>query len=454
MKGFKIALIIVLGCLTVTLLVGMGQIISGNWQMPGYHTDLAYGNWNREAAILQRTTTQDRKDISQLVIDCSQSPYDVILMEGEGEQVIVEEYCTRTLEEEELARFFQSGSTFSIVQDCYNNGIRKAKRIFGRDQFWGYLRVYLPAGAYASLTKLQVSTSSGDIRVPLWNDVAPEEMQMQNVELGSSSGDILVDFIKADAIIISSASGNHTVKEAEGYMELSASSGDITVGRAESDLQVSTSSGNITLEEVNGSIIASSSSGDHRIGNVAGDVRMESASGDQTLDVAGGDVKASANSGYITVGEVGGSLMSITSSGNHKIGSVAGNARTESTSGDQTIEAVGRELIMRTSSGTVRVESLCQKAEFVATSGDVWATVQKWGGDISISTSSGDVHMNLPQEGSFQFEAVTSSGTVDTFFRDALTYNERETSAKGTIGSGAYHLQIGTTSGSVAVRKL
>lgn len=427
MKGFKIALIIVLSCLTVTLLVGMGQIISGNWQMPGYHTDLAYGNWNREAAMLQRTTTQDGKDISQLVIDCSQSPYDVILMEGEGEQVVVEEYCTRTLEEEELARFFQSGSTFSIVQDCYNNGIKKAKRMFGRDQFWGYLRVYLPAEAYASLTKLQVSTSSGDI---------------------------LVDFIKADAIILSSASGNHTVKEAEGYMELSASSGDITVGRAGSDLQVSTSSGNITLEEVNGNIVASSSSGDHKIGNVTGDANLGSSSGDLTLHVAGGDVKASANSGYITVGEVGGSLMSITSSGNHKIGSVAGNVRTESTSGDQTIEAVGRELIMRTSSGTVRVESLCQKAEFVATSGDVWATVQEWGGDISISTSSGDVHMNLPQEGSFQFEAVTSSGTVDTFFRDALTYNERETSAKGTIGSGAYHLQIGTTSGNVAVREL
>lgn len=427
MKGFKIALIIVLSCLTVTLLVGMGQIISGNWQMPGYHTDLAYGNWNREAAMLQRTTTQDWKDISQLVIDCSQSPYDVILMEGEGEQVVVEEYCTRTLEEEELARFFQSGSTFSIVQDCYNNGIKKAKRMFGRDQFWGYLRVYLPAEDYASLTKLQVSTSSGDI---------------------------LVDFIKADAIILSSASGNHTVKEAEGYMELSASSGDITVGRAGSDLQVSTSSGNITLEEVNGNIVVSSSSGDHKIGNVTGDANLGSSSGDLTLHAAGGDVKASANSGYITVGEVGGSLMSITSSGNHKIGSVAGNVRTESTSGDQTIEAVGRELIMRTSSGTVRVESLCQKAEFVATSGDVWATVQEWGGDINISTSSGDVHMNLPQEGSFQFEAVTSSGTVDTFFRDALTYNERETSAKGTIGSGAYHLQIGTTSGNVAVREL
>lgn len=427
MKGFKIALIIVLSCLTVTLLVGMGQIISGNWQMPGYHTDLAYGNWNREAAMLQRTTTQEGKDISQLVIDCSQSPYDVILMEGEGEQVVVEEYCTRTLEEEERARFFQSGSTFSIVQDCYNNGIKKAKRMFGRDQFWGYLRVYLPAEAYASLTKLQVSTSSGDI---------------------------LVDFIKADAIILSSASGNHTVKEAEGYMELSASSGDITVGRAGSDLQVSTSSGNITLEEVNGNIVASSSSGDHKIGNVTGDANLGSSSGDLTLHVAGGDVKASANSGYITVGEVGGSLMSITSSGNHKIGSVAGNVRTESTSGNQTIEAVGRELIMRTSSGTVRVESLCQKAEFVATSGDIWATVQEWGGDISISTNSGDVHMNLPQEGSFQFEAVTSSGTVDTFFRDALTYNERETSVKGTIGSGAYHLQIGTTSGNVAVREL
>lgn len=205
----------------------------------------------------------------------------------------------------------------------------------------------------------------------------------------------------------------------EGELNLASTSGDIN-----------TYTQNIRAKKIN----VASTSGELRLSVLeAGELNASTTSGDIRIEKADTFVTCSSTSGEITVS--GGT----------------GNRKISSTSGDVRVEGLSGNVSVNTSSGEINVsgDKGCGSAN--STSGDVFLSLAELSGDISVNTSSGEVKLELPRESSLEFEASTSSGDIDTFFDESLSFSKKGNHAAGTVGSGGNKIKITTTSGDVRV---
>lgn len=206
----------------------------------------------------------------------------------------------------------------------------------------------------------------------------------------------------------------------EGELNLASTSGDID-----------TYSQNIKAKEIN----AASTSGEIRLSVLeTGEVNVSTTSGDIWIEKADAPVSCASTSGEITVS--GG----------------AGARRISSTSGDVRVEELSGNISVNTTSGETNIKGETGYGNIGSTSGDVFFSLAELSGNISINTSSGEVTMELPKEVSLEFEADTSSGEIDTFFDEALSFSKKGNHAAGTVGSGERKINISTTSGDVRIK--
>lgn len=350
MKGLKIALIMILSSLAIWLCIVMV------WMINGKNAFAFWGGGGWGQPYLQNTTTVDMDGIKEVKIDYGKTPFDIEFLPGDGEELILEEYFSKEVEQEKMASVNVSGDRVS-VQQRYRTG----NNLLYTDNTQGYVKVYIPAEAYERLTKLEAGSTSGDISLLRWDNV--KDMSMKEVKLTTTSGDIWVSYMEAK------------------------------------DVSLTSTSGEIEVEKLKGNLIISSTSGDLEIGELKGNLNMSGTSGDQSV-------------GYMN-----------------------GIAMMNSTSGD------------------LEMKELKGDGIFHSTSGYVTVVIDKINGDISASTTSGDIDMEIPDGISFRFQAKTTSGDISTSFDDSITYNKKGNSAEGTVGAKADHaIEITSTSGDVTVR--
>ena len=88
-------------------------------------------------------------------------------------------------------------------------------------------------------------------------------------------------------------------------------------------------------------------------------------------------------------------------------------------------------------------------------SGDVRLTLPELTGKLNIHTTSGRVDISLSETAAMDFEANTTSGDITTFFDDSLIFSKRGNRSNGTVGSAeqVYEVDIETSSGDVRITK-
>jgi DUF4097 and DUF4098 domain-containing protein YvlB len=138
-----------------------------------------------------------------------------------------------------------------------------------------------------------------------------------------------------------------------------AASSDVTVTGAAGDLNVQVASGDVTAERVTGSARVQSASGDIVLGPVSGEVYAKTASGD--IRVAGaGSLNAGTASGDLDIGTITGAMSARSSSGDIRVAdAVSGEISMSTTSGDITVAVrpgTSLKIDMFSRSGTVRSE--------------------------------------------------------------------------------------------------
>jgi DUF4097 and DUF4098 domain-containing protein YvlB len=194
-----------------------------------------------------------------------------------------------------------------------------------------------------------------------------------------------------------SGSGNHLVDGVRGPVEATAGSGNIRIGRAGGTVHVSTGSGDIDLQRVDGALVASAGSGSIRALAVAGAITAHTGSGEvDVVQTAGGEVDLSAGSGDIRLAGAQGPLRIHASSGN--------------------IAVDGRP-------------------------------AGRW----ELETSSGDVTVRLPADVSFDLDARSSSGRIDSRHPVAVTGTARR-QLQGQVRGGGAPLHVTTASGSIRIQ--
>ncbi len=142
-------------------------------------------------------------------------------------------------------------------------------------------------------------------------------------------------------------------------------------------------------------------------------------------------------SGNVTMEKLQGTIEVCTGSGNIKGEDIQGSLKATAGSGNITLEDFSGKGQVEAGSGNVKMEALAVT------------------GDLSLTTGSGNIRLELPRESSFDFQAETGSGNIDTDFDKALSYNKKGNNAEGSVSgdnaASAFKVKMKAGSGNVRV---
>ncbi len=199
-------------------------------------------------------------------------------------------------------------------------------------------------------------------------------------------------------------------------------------------------------------LVSKSGSGSQTLGDLAGPVEAASGSGSLTIGSIGGDVQARAGSGSIRIDGVGGNLQAKTGSGSIDAFEVRGAIIASAGSGRIELEQIGEgDVSVNSGSGGVQVRGVKGGLSISTSSGSIRAQGQMVR-DWTLEASSGGVTVELPPEASFDLDAHTSSGNIDSDRPVSVTGRISRKFLRGAVGTGGPRLDIETSSGSIVIR--
>lgn len=374
MRKFIIAFIAAFAFIAIGLVVVMVCAINGNFHVASFKSS--------EAKLV------NTQNISLENIDSINIKYysdDIKFYTSDTDELILKEYRVDN-DEDRLATIETNGNELSIVGAKFNMHFI----VFGFNNSYNRVEVYLPSGYTGSLS---ASSTSGEIN----SDLA---LKLKQCNLSCSSGDIDMNEIYAEDINVSTSSGEIIIQRAEGKRSISSTSGDIRVKGGSGDSTFSSSSGEIIVEKSQGLL---------NVDTTSGDIKITDSKGEKTIETSSGEVIVEKSSGIINAS---------------------------------------------TASGDVRINALDGGGNISTTSGEVKFELSELSDDINVNTSSGDVTLNLPETVSCDFSADTTSGDIKTFFDDKLSFNKDGDNAKGTVGDNPDKvIKIDTTSGEIYVKE-
>lgn len=207
---------------------------------------------------------------------------------------------------------------------------------------------------------------------------------------------------------------------------------DITVPAA-TTLDARTGSGSIDVDSIAGAVTATSGSGSLNVGRVSGAAVVTTGSG--SIEVGGAArLDARTGSGSIRADAIAGPVVARSGSGHVRI-AVAGK-------GDVEVSAA---------SGGVTVTGIDGAARVSSSSGSVHVSGRP-AGPWSIHASSGSVRLDLPADASFDLDASSRSGIVETTHPVTVTGTIDRRRLKGQVRSGGPLIEVRASSGSIRIQ--
>jgi DUF4097 and DUF4098 domain-containing protein YvlB len=223
-------------------------------------------------------------------------------------------------------------------------------------------------------------------------------------------------------------------------------------GEADDDLYDNVSISYRIVVPPDTAVSAKSGSGSQTISGVKGPVGAHAGSGSLSLRNVKGDVEARAGSGSIRIDQVGGNLEVKTGSGSIDAIAIQGAISASAGSGRIELEQSGEgDVSVHSGSGAVRIRGVRGGLSVSTSSGSIRAQgemVRDW----SLEASSGGITVELPPEASFELDASTGSGSIDSERPVSVTGRISRKALRGSVGGGGPRLDIETSSGSIVIR--
>ena len=141
-------------------------------------------------------------------------------------------------------------------------------------------------------------------------------------------------------------------------------------------------------------------------------------------------------------------------SGDVTLDGVTGNVEAETMSGEIAARDIDGEVRFKSmSGGLVLADGWLDRLEANTMSGQVAADVTlRAGGDVHVTTMSGDVTLRLPAGSDAQVRLQSTSGAVRSDFDSLRTFHAPASrTVSGNVGAGTGHVSVTTVSGSVTL---
>ena len=150
-------------------------------------------------------------------------------------------------------------------------------------------------------------------------------------------------------------------------------------------------------------------------------------------------------------------LYAETVSGSIKLNHIMGNLELKTVSGNISATKINGEIRAGSVSGSLIFRD-CQGSfpDLHSTSGSIvaeLAAIDEGASGMSLTTVSGDINLNLPDDASFDLDIKTVSGEINTKFK-VLVESVKKNQLQGEVGDGGIHIELRTISGDISLGKL
>lgn len=246
---------------------------------------------------------------------------------------------------------------------------------------------------------------------------------------------------------------------------------DITVPR-NAAVDVATQHGDISVQGRDAEVKVSNSHGDVNLGQITGNSSVVMRKGSLTAAHLKGDLSVDGRLDDTNISDVSGKLeMTGDYFGDMSLAGVKKGVRFKSSrtdmefsrldgdlsmeSGDLQAKAVAGPLRLVTRSKDIHLDNVTGDVKVENSNGSVEVHAGKLPlGSMQIDNSKGDIQVVLPTEATFSLSARTRDGDIESDFNQIQVNSDHgQSTASGTVGSGASRLEINNQYGSIEIRK-
>jgi len=184
-------------------------------------------------------------------------------------------------------------------------------------------------------------------------------------------------------------------------------------------------------------------------------VELHSVSGDVDVAPIGGKAKIDCVSGNVDLLGAAGVEVKLVS-GDLTLENIAGDAFIKAVSGNIGVTRIKGSFEADAVSGDIRMTDVsgARKVDVKTVSGNVtYIGAIEADGRYEMKTHSGDVRMSIPADSSFDFEANTFSGDIDSDFEIKVVGKISPKEIRGTVGKGGATIVLKSFSGNVDLKK-
>jgi DUF4097 and DUF4098 domain-containing protein YvlB len=184
-------------------------------------------------------------------------------------------------------------------------------------------------------------------------------------------------------------------------------------------------------------------------------VDLSSVSGDVEVASIGGKAKITCVSGNVGLRGAAGADIKLTS-GDLTMENISGDAYVKGVSGDIDVTKVKGSIKAEAVSGDIKLLEVSDAStiDVKTVSGNVtYQGVIKPGAHDEFKTMSGDVRVTIPADSSFDLEASTFNGDINSEFPITTNGKISPREIRGTVGKGGATLSVKTFSGNVDIKK-
>ncbi len=260
---------------------------------------------------------------------------------------------------------------------------------------------------------LKISINTGDITIETWNknqvyvrigDV--DDNRSSGVSIYQSGNNVYVQY---------NGSGYYNNSDVKVFipikfnLDLNSNQGDIILrNELKGNCQALTGSGDITINNITGYVNVKTNGGDVVAGNIYGDLTLGTNGGDISVANVSGKASIQTNGGDIKIGNVGNYLYVNTYGGDITTGEIGGNADVSTMGGSIDVKKVAGSATLKTNGGDIKILGCWGLVTARTYGGDI--ELYNINGSINANTSSGEIYAELRSiNGSCKLESLNGS---------------------------------------------
>lgn len=268
-----------------------------------------------------------------------------------------------------------------------------------------------------------------------------------NVEVRTSGGNVAIDSDIDGNVEINSMGGNITTTNIKGLVKLTTQGGDVKVGNVNGNLFINTMGGNIN------------------VGSIKGDnTKINTMSGEITIDKIYSKVQVMTYGGNININEVSDEANIETMGGNIQILNVNGKLKMETKGGNLRIKKADGSLIAVTYGGNIELFNISGNVYAKTLSGNITSEINPvLNSKSQFYSLNGEIEITLPSLAKTEIEAeIKGFGgrylkdfyKIESDYQPKEFYNS-EAKIKGIyiINGGGSKIYISTTNGNIKINK-